>query len=89
MWCLFCQKYIGFFNVQRYCEGCSRVRRIMLLHNEETFIEKIEELFLKERSNKSNKKDEKKDEKKEETKKDPYSDILKRSRTENDLKNMD
>lgn len=46
MFCGFCGTFMGIMNMNSFCENCSFLRRLYLLHDSTAFLERIKGVFL-------------------------------------------
>ena len=47
VYCSFCDCYISVFTLQRFCDECSQLRRLLLLHEKDKFLQQVRDNLLK------------------------------------------
>jgi len=46
MFCHFCNRFLGVLSMSYFCDDCAFLRRLYLLYDPQTFLEKVKTVFL-------------------------------------------
>jgi len=46
MFCHFCNRFLGILNMSYFCNDCAFLRRLYLLYDTQSFLEKVKTVFL-------------------------------------------